>query len=344
MGDTDGSTQSSMAVEENKGNTSTQPSTTTGENRENTSTQSSTMITEDKGNTSTQMSATPACSMQMSSMESRQLHSGQQEALKKIPEFSGEDNEQDIDEWLFDLTNLFSFMRINDETKVLETMGKLTGPALKWYQQHLPEFESWEQIEEALQERFKEPTSDSHLVREFLQLYQEENQSIISFYELVVRKYRRIRKFITEQQVITVLQNGVKNSLKEHLIRKEREADSLEKWLQLAREEEYIQKRLQQNSEDVGRLKPEPLLPAATINTRPMRPNHAMDGRRPNERKYEQWRKKPDKNDQQKKKCLVCNRQNHSTNQCLYKKESGCYKCGQSDHQIRNCPKRRFFE
>ena len=45
--------------------------------------------------------------MEMSSMESRQLHSGQKEAMKKIPEFSGEENELDIDEWLFDLTNLF---------------------------------------------------------------------------------------------------------------------------------------------------------------------------------------------------------------------------------------------
>lgn len=307
--------------------------------------QSATTNKDNKGTTSTGASVTPTNPMQLSSMESRQLHSGQQEAFKKIPEFSGEDNEQDIEEWLFHLTNLFSLMRLNDETKVPETMGKLTGPALKWYQQHLPEFGDWKEVEEALQERFKEPTSDSQLVREFLQLYQEESQSIISFYEIVVRKYRRIRKFITEQQVITVLQNGVKNSLKEYLIRKEKEISSLEEWLRLAREEEYIQKRLQQHSEDSARVKPEPIFPTATINTRPMRPNYDKDGRRPKERnRNDRSRQNQAKKDQRKGKCLVCNRQNHSTNQCRYKKESGCYKCGQSDHQIRNCPERRFFE
>ncbi|CAF4160684.1 unnamed protein product, partial [Adineta steineri] len=67
-------------------------------------------------------------------MDLRQLHSSQKEAMKKIMEFSGESNELDIDEWLTDLTNLFGLMKLKDETKILETMGKLTGSALRWYQ------------------------------------------------------------------------------------------------------------------------------------------------------------------------------------------------------------------
>jgi hypothetical protein len=55
-------------------------------------------------------------STETTSMETRQLHSSQKEALKKILEFSGESNELDIDEWLFDLTNLYSLMKLNDET------------------------------------------------------------------------------------------------------------------------------------------------------------------------------------------------------------------------------------
>ncbi|CAF5041278.1 unnamed protein product, partial [Rotaria sp. Silwood1] len=81
--------------------------------------------------------------------------------------------------------------KLKGETRILETMGTLTGSALRW-------------------------------------------------------KYRKSRQFITEQQVITVLQNGVKNSLKEHLIRNEKEIKKPEEWLQFAREEEYIQKRIQQ--------------------------------------------------------------------------------------------------
>ena len=61
----------------------------------------------------TKVEETQVTSMEMSSMESRQLHSGQKEAMKKIPEFSGEENELVIDEWLFDLTNLFSLIKIN---------------------------------------------------------------------------------------------------------------------------------------------------------------------------------------------------------------------------------------
>ncbi len=56
-------------------------------------------------------------SMETTSMETRQLHSSQKEAIKKIAEFSGEHNELDIDEWLFDLTNLFSLTKLKDEQK-----------------------------------------------------------------------------------------------------------------------------------------------------------------------------------------------------------------------------------
>lgn len=284
-------------------------------------------------------------SNQMSLMEGRQLHSSQQEALKKIPEFSGEDNEHEINEWLFDLTNLFSLIKLNDETKILETMSKLTGPALRWYQQNLPTFRDWKSTEKALQERFKEHTSDGQLMREFFQLYQEENQSITSFYENVIRKHRRIQNFVSEQQVITVLQSGVKKSLQEFLIRQEKGINSPDKWLTLAREEEYVQKRLQQQSEDISQPKSEFTLPTATINTQQGASKYNERWSRSNGRyNNSQRRSKPTKDVEQTKNCWICNRRNHSTSECHYKKESGCYKCGQSNHRIRNCPQRHFFE
>ncbi|CAM4752586.1 unnamed protein product [Rotaria magnacalcarata] len=188
--------------------------------------------------------------IETNSMETRQLHSSQKEAIKKIAEFSGESNEIDIDEWLYDLNNLFSLMRLKDETRILETMGKLAGPALRWYQENLRSFINWNDAEKALRDRFKEFTSDSQLLQEFVHIHQEENQSVTSFYEHVIRKYRKARQCITEQQVITVLQTGVKNSLKEYLIRNEKDITKPDEWLQYARQEEYIQKRIQQQQTD----------------------------------------------------------------------------------------------
>jgi len=138
-------------------------------------------------------------SIETTSMKNRQLHSSQKEAMKKIAEFSGESSELDVDEWLFDLTNLFSLMKLKDETKILETMGKLTGPALRWYQENLTSFTSWNSAEKALRDRFKKFTSDSELMQEFFQIQQEENESITAFYENVIRKYRKVKKFITEK-------------------------------------------------------------------------------------------------------------------------------------------------
>ena len=43
-------------------------------------------------------------------------------------------------------------------------------------------------------------------------------------------------------------------------------------------------------------------------------------------------------NTRQLKPCPICKRNNHRTSDCYYKKPNGCYKCGQSDHHIHDCP------
>ncbi|CAF1339298.1 unnamed protein product, partial [Rotaria sp. Silwood1] len=303
--------------------------------------------------------------METTSMEARQLHSSQKEAMKKLAEFSGEANELDIDEWLFDLNNLFSLMKLKDETKILEAMGKLTGPALRWYQENLRSFITWNDAEKALRDRFKEFTSNSQLMQEFFNIHQEENQSVISFYENVIRKYRKSLQFITEQQVITVLQNGVKNSLKEYLIRNEKEIKKPEEWLQLAKEEEYIQKRIQQQRNGLysgtnNKTFFEHILPTATVQPTPS--NFQLSSRQPftshhyykqqhqqlpsltNNRTHPKQNKftnlqqhrenYPENKIQKSNSCLICNKNNHATIKCFYKKNNGCFKCGQSNHQI----------
>lgn len=308
-------------------------------------------------------------------MEFRQLHSSQKEAMKKISEFSGESNEFDIDEWLYDLTNLFSLMKLKDDARILETMGKLTGPALRWYQENLKSFTSWSNAERALRDRFKEPSSNSQLMQEFFNIRQEENQSVISFYENVIRKYRKAQQCITEQQVITVLQTGVRDSLKEHLIRNEQEIEKPEDWLNVARAEEYVQKRIQQQrNKSYPEIKEglffESMLPFATIQpkfsnaepsnvqiTKPHQYHRQQNQRLPQPSNYQPvHRQNHQQNFKQSRTtypvkklpnmdtCLICNRKNHPTSECFYKKDNGCFKCGQPNHRIQDCPKRHFFE
>ena len=168
---------------------------------------------------------------------------------------------------------------------------------------------------------------------------------------------------------------AVKSSLKEHLIRNEKDIDKPDEWLQYAREEEHIQKRIQQQRDgSYSDTKKQPffeqVIPVTTIQSKP--PNNRLSNRhttmsdKDNQRQH-QWHyhsgdnrtyqnqnrdyniKSSGKNHfnnytQQADACLICNRKNHSTVECFYKKESGCFKCGQSNHRIRNCPKRHFFE
>ncbi|CAF5142711.1 unnamed protein product, partial [Rotaria sp. Silwood1] len=52
----------------------------------------------------------------------------------------------------------------------------------------------------------------------------------------------------------------------------------------------------------------------------------------------------PENKTQQLNPCLICNKTNHTTTKCFYKKNNSCFKCGQSNHQIRDCPQQHFFE
>lgn len=36
--------------------------------------------------------------------------------------------------------------------------------------------------------------------------------------------------------------------------------------------------------------------------------------------------------------CIICRRENHRTIDCRQRQQNGCFKCGQPDHRIRDCP------
>ena len=42
--------------------------------------------------------------------------------------------------------------------------------------------------------------------------------------------------------------------------------------------------------------------------------------------------------------CKICNRTNHRTIDCFHKQTTGCFKCGQPNHTIRDCPMLQNFQ
>ena len=232
-------------------------------------------------------------------------------------------------------------------------------------------------------------------------MQQEENQTVTSFYDSVMRKYKKANEFITEQQVVIVLQTGVKQSLKEQLIRKEKDIDKPETWLHLAKAEEYIQKQIQQQrngsysgttakpffgsmmtttvqslpqaTQSSNQHVPMPYnlnrqrnRPSYQLTERPIRAtqqprtvhrNPMRDERQDSRGQQLPWTERNNQptnyqrsttNAEKKQQlhpnpCLICNRNNHLTSECFYKKDTGCFKCGQSNHRMRDCPE-HFFE
>jgi hypothetical protein len=42
--------------------------------------------------------------------------------------------------------------------------------------------------------------------------------------------------------------------------------------------------------------------------------------------------------------CKICNRTNHRTIDCFHKCTTGCFKCGQPNHNVRDCPTTQNFQ
>ena len=187
---------------------------------------------------------------------------------------------------------------------------------------------------------------------------------------------KKVKKDITEQQVITVSKNGVKNSLKEHLIRNEKSNTKPDVRLQIAQKEEHIQNQIQPTRTDfystTTTTQPyfQSMLPTVTIQPKLMNiqtarqhttaahqnyPNqHQQSQKTAHHRPYQKQNYHQNirpgrttysvKKMYQSNRCLVCKKTNHTTSNCFYKKDKSCFKCGQSNHQIRDCPQQHFFE
>ena len=68
----------------------------------------------------------------------------------------------------------------------------------------------------------------------------------------------------------------------------------------------------------------------------------------PNNTQQSNWGKRQDNHRQilanKFSKCKICNRTNHRTIDCFHKCTSGCFKCGQPDHNIRDCTMLQNFQ
>ena len=57
--------------------------------------------------------------------ETRQMHSGRKEVMRKLGDYSRDSDAIDVEEWQFELTNLFASMKLKDKARVSEPYSEL---------------------------------------------------------------------------------------------------------------------------------------------------------------------------------------------------------------------------
>ncbi|CAF2564518.1 unnamed protein product [Rotaria sp. Silwood2] len=206
----------------------------------------------------------------------------------------------------------------NDNILYCMCTAKLDGEAKRWYEDNISLIQ-WEQLKSSLLERFTTSDSSSKIFEQLKERKQKLNEKITSYHDAVIKLCREYDSSMSQKMMISWLQNGIKDSLKTQIKRQMKllpeSARTTQAFLKIAKDEQELQE------EDSSEQEPHNL-PT----------NYSQRNQEAIVKSYSFTQ-----HDSQRRSCSVCQRINHRTIDCYYKKPYGCYKCGQSDHHIRDC-------
>ena len=270
-------------------------------------------------------------------------------ALKELPIFTG-DQTQKVTQFIDSVERIGTFTELNDSLLYSIATIKLGGAAFNWYDNNKDTLQSWQDLKHHLLERFRPSLSTAKT--QLKERKQQSGESLITYYDDVIDLCKQVHKNMPLHMIVDYLQDGLRPELKIHVKRQLKTLnDSLTPaiFLKIARDEEELQNELSVEQQTTI-IPPQPYFSrciAATGNSSNIfgtPPNSLQSRYNPttgytlSPRRLRNSHTRPSIRRPQYSSCLVCNRSNHRTIDCYNKKPNGCYKCGDPNHYVRNCP------
>nr|ABL86704.1 putative gag protein [Adineta vaga] len=298
------------------------------------------------------------------------------ECLSNMVKFTGNEEEK-IAKFISNIERIGKMINANDDILYCMCTAKIDGEAKRWYENNTSLI-NWEQLKPALLERFTTPDSSTKIFEQLKERKQRPDESITSFFDTITKLCHDYDPEMSEKMKVSWLENGVKDSLKIPIKRQMKllaeQARTTKAFLKIAKDEQELQEErvsvpdptpsyMSYFTNTVSTTKPQAAegrlnLSSSTHTSLPDGSKNQIYSTTPQSRwsvpksrsttfqQYDQSmasrNNKPTtimKNSmRQRSSCLICKRNNHRSIDCYYKKPTGCYKCGQSDHRIRDCP------
>ena len=287
------------------------------------------------------MSTTAADSSVSSEITTAPAHSSasssflalQQAALKELPRFNGEP-EQKVTHFVDTVEHIGTFTNWNDAALHTLATIKLGGIAFNWYTNNKDDLTTWPLLKSHLLERFQ--PSVSLTKTKLKNRRQHPNEPLSTFYDDILELCKQVDRQMPMYMIVDYLVDGVRDDLRIHvkrLMANTTETLNAAFFLKIARAEDELQKEI--SSVQPPSSFSQPYFGPVAAATYRAHPSQHTTIDHPTTSTY---RKHSSRSAQTYRPCLICNRSTHRTIDCSRKQPSGCFKCGDPEHVVHNCP------
>jgi hypothetical protein len=157
--------------------------------------------------------------------------------VDKLPKFGGTNNE-DINKWLFNITNELNILKLADRQKLYTIQTLLVDDARQWYINNLSTIIDWSTFVEQIQKTFSSTMHQKLALRQVGSRLQSLDETVLHYYNDMMSLFRTIGVNMDDQLKVAYLKAGLKVSLQKEVSRKNPETPV--EFLQVAQEEEKL--------------------------------------------------------------------------------------------------------
>ncbi|CAF1298080.1 unnamed protein product [Rotaria sp. Silwood1] len=269
-------------------------------------------------------------------------------ALKELPKFTGDPN-QKVTQFINAVEHIGSFAGLNESMLHSIATIKLGGSAFNWYDNNKDHLQTWRDLKQHLLERFK--PSLSAIKTRLKERKQQPGELLNAYYDDIIDLCKQVDQNMPLHMIVDYLQDGMRNDLKIHVKRRLKTLDDEPTpgifWKIAHDEEELLNEIPSETQQSIFPTSPY-FAPATAVtqkqqsssenslhsqipqNTRTTDYMHILN-------KSRAYRPRPTQTNHFYP-CLICQRSNHRTIDCYHRQPRGCYKCGNHNHNVRDCP------
>jgi Retrotransposon gag protein/Zinc knuckle len=286
------------------------------------------------------------------------------ECLSNLEKFNGGE-EQKVIQFINNIERIGRMINANDNILHCMCTAKLDGEAKRWYEDNAS-LNQWETFKLTLLERFTLSDPSARAFEQLKERKQRPDETVTSYYDAVIKLCHEYDDSMSQKMMISWLENGIKESLKTQIKRQMKllpETDrTTQAFLKIAKDEQELEgERLPETEPTSAHLPYFTQTVSTTLPEARDTPSAIMDRPYPSRtgtihsfksgyQRRKQWNesKLPSPRYQQHSTASksrlptslydAYQPKSKDTMDCYYKKPYGCYKCGQSEHRIRDCP------